>query len=397
MSAGRGKRCLATLLLAALFLTGCWDRIEIEDRAFVMAVAVDRARGEPKEAGAERVPHQRGRWLRLTFQIANPAKIAGGEQAGGGGGGGPSKPFWNLTTTSPSLFLAAREISTRVDRVPYFEHLQVVVLGEELARQGLEPVMDFFRRNGEMHRRVEVVVAEGEAKKVLDVSPALQPLPAFYLVDLVRSGEKRTGHYAPSADLTRVFKGLDGGSSFVLPRVVAQKQEVKVTGGAVIRKGRLVGWLGEVEADGLRWLTNKAQAGAISVQSPWGTGLEVFEVCHARTSIIPEAVGGRLSYTVVVETEGTLAEHQGRQAATDSLYLEAVNREVAETVEREIKATVKKLQQFRADAAGFGQELERRYPRLWQEVKGRWEEEVFPNLPVTAEVNVRVRLVGLHR
>lgn len=388
---------LLVLACTLVFSAGCWDRIEIEHRAFVMAIAVDRAKEEaPPAAGAEALPHRGGRGLRLTFQISNPAQLAGGEQ-GGGGATRAGEPFWNLTTTAPGLFPGIREIATRVERTPYFEHLQVIVLGEELARGGLEPVMDFFRRDHEIHRRAEVVVAKGEASRVLEVKPSLQPLPAFYLSDLIRAGELRTGHYAPSTDLTYLFQKLDAGSSLVLPRVVPQKKEVKLAGGAVIRRGRLVGWLGEVEAEGLRFLTNKAKAGALAVTSPWGEDLEVFEISHARSSLVPQLANGRLSFRVITECEGSLAEHHCLPKTTAASYLEALNRAVARTIEREVTATVRKLQDFRADAAGFGQELERRYPRLWRRLKPRWEEEIFPNLPVTAEARVRIRLVGLHR
>lgn len=35
---------LLPALLLPLLLTGCWDRVEIQDRLFVMAVAIDKAK-----------------------------------------------------------------------------------------------------------------------------------------------------------------------------------------------------------------------------------------------------------------------------------------------------------------------------------------------------------------
>jgi Ger(x)C family germination protein len=358
-----------------------------------MAVAVDKAKSPSPQAAAGNPPFVPRRTFRVTFQIANPAQLAGGEKGGGAG----AKPFWNLTTASPSVFLAVREMSQRVDRIPYFEHLQVIVLGEEVARESIEPVMDFFRRNGEMHRRVEVMVAEGEARKVLSVAPVLQPLPTFYLVDVARLAETRAGHSVPNAGLTEVFQSLHGGLSFVVPRVKPGKQEAKVSGGAVIRQGRLAGWLGEVEAQGYRWVAGQMEAGVVKMRVPQGGDLAVFELCHARTRVIPQVRAGRVRFDVLIAGEGNISEYHGRKPISSPGDLERAAQEVARQIEAEAMAAVHRLQHYRADAVGFGQAVERRYPRVWRQLKDRWEDEVFPQARVTVRARVRVRLVGLHR
>lgn len=397
---GSGRRqsnrllVLAAALSLMLSLTACWDRLDIDRRAFIVGIALDRA-SKPPEAGsgAEAALNQEGRWLSVSYQIANPAAFAGGE----GGGGGEAEPFSNISTTSPSLFAAGREIATRLDLIPDFEHVQLVVISEEVAREGLEPMLDYFQRNARISRRAQVVIAKGEAMKVLAVKSTHQPLSSFYVADIVRQSDTRTGHFSPSIDMTALFQGLESGASMVIPRVIPQEKEVKVAGGAVIRDHHLAGWLGEAEAEGLRWLTGQEIAGAITVRPPGVSGVDTFEVFRGKTDIRPELSNGSVSFRVVINVTGDLTEHQGTQPAATKEHVQRFAGEVARTIQTEVLATVDKLKEFEADAVGFGRELEKKSPSAWKQLKERWEQEVFPTVPVTVEARVRINQLGLRR
>ncbi|MBX5477244.1 MAG: Ger(x)C family spore germination protein, partial [Clostridia bacterium] len=60
----------AAALAASLALSGCWDRVEVNDLAIVLAAAVD-------------VPSE-GPGYEITVELAQPAALG----LGGGGGGG---------------------------------------------------------------------------------------------------------------------------------------------------------------------------------------------------------------------------------------------------------------------------------------------------------------------
>ncbi|GAB6933558.1 hypothetical protein JCM14719A_19110 [Calditerricola satsumensis] len=88
-AAGRdASLCLLSLLL----LTGCWDRVEINDLALVTAAGLDKGKGKT---------------VKLSLQLAVPAampSVAGGDGGGlGGGGAGAGRP--------PTLVVSAEGIT----------------------------------------------------------------------------------------------------------------------------------------------------------------------------------------------------------------------------------------------------------------------------------------------
>ena len=72
-------------IVLLLFLTGCWDRTEIEDRGFVIGAAIDAPQQENVEKGAEKEaedkPKGKQRYV-LTTQMVVPAALT---QGSGGG------------------------------------------------------------------------------------------------------------------------------------------------------------------------------------------------------------------------------------------------------------------------------------------------------------------------
>lgn len=160
----------AGLLLAlTLAVSGCWDRREIETLAFVMTLGIDRASD--------------GRNYTVTASIALPRQLRGGGGEGGGGtaqaGGGAGTSRWLVTGTGETIFEAWRSIQESSSRRITGAHVQLIVIGEELCRQGVAPVEEFLDRDRDFRRTINLIVAEGPAQAILEATPQLEPLLAL--------------------------------------------------------------------------------------------------------------------------------------------------------------------------------------------------------------------------
>lgn len=180
------KRWRCGWILCLVFLTtGCWDRVEIENRGFVIGVAIDAAKEkqakETEEKEAPSKPKGKQRFV-ATHQFVVPGALKG--QGGGGGqqgGGQGGDAFLNLSSEGNTMFEIARTFATRTSRSPYLEHLKIIIVSEELAKKGqFAHVLDFFLRNHEMRRTTKIMIAKGgEARKVLEVTPKNEKLPVL--------------------------------------------------------------------------------------------------------------------------------------------------------------------------------------------------------------------------
>jgi len=207
---------LLLVLSMAFFLAGCWSRYEIENLALVMAMALDAA---PEDK------------VCLSVSIIIPRTVAGGPSMGGGGGGQPSKTGEIVCAVDTDFAQAARRLEALVPRRILWAQNQAIIIREELASRGLES-LDYFTRGRQMRPTTPVLMARGEARKMLETSPGIELNPGNILGGILRN---RTSFKVELKDLMAMWQCP--GDNPVLPQVVRvptpkeKSQEVKAKEG----------------------------------------------------------------------------------------------------------------------------------------------------------------------
>ncbi|MHB1126031.1 MAG: Ger(x)C family spore germination protein [Bacillota bacterium] len=389
----RAKLLLVAVLTGVvLFSSGCWDRVEIEKRGFMVGVGLDVAKSPEEKSRPEETPPSGP--IKVTMQLILPGKAARGGGGSGGGAEGQS-PFWNLVTISEkgSVLDAIRQTFTRSQREPYLGQMRVVVIGNDMARKGIAGPLDFFFRDPDTRRRIRVLVSHYDAFDVLSVKPRQDTVSGNYLSELAENDTSRIG---PTVFLGDVSRFLHEGIPFVLPHVDPGKEEVSMQGAGVFNgQGRLVGWLDMEETKGLRFIVNQIKQVAITVPSPGEEGMiDTVEVYGSKTRIKSYLEGDTVRLVIDIQMEGTLREHTIHGRPLENSYLEELEVKVARDTEKLVRATVKKFQkELRVDALGFSGHLKHRAPWIWRQVGNRWG-DLFPSVPVTVKANFNIRRVG---
>ena len=218
----RYKKLWICLLLSMVAMVGCWDMTEIDRRLFVGSVGIDTSDEINK----------------YTFHFSLPIarEIIGGEGGGGGGGG---KAVATVSTVGNSIVDGARNLALRLNRDLFFEHMRVIVIGEDVARGDLKKVINPLIRLTEFNRRSRIAICEGEARKVMEVNPWTEKLKAEYL-ETVLASTGLSGKFA-ELDLGDFLRNLHSQKGDALvSKMAANKTQVSIGGAAVIKDFRLV-------------------------------------------------------------------------------------------------------------------------------------------------------------
>lgn len=357
--------------------------------AIVMGVGIDKVPGTDE--------------IEVTVQIVKPGATFVGQE-GGGLGGSETKPVWVASARGRTISEAQRRLNLKSSREIYWAHCIFLVLGEELARQGVDDVLDFFLRGPQPREFMWIMVARGTAKQILTAEPELEKIPAQAIGFLTRS---KAGHAVMLKDFVKqVVTPGTGATASLLELTTAiegedqedgqKPKEVKMVGGAVFRQAKLVGFLDETETRGLMWLRGEVVRGVVTIPSPEKKeGRISINIYRSRTKVIPEIHDGMLKIKVEIDTEGDLAEEQGPDDASQPAVIEEINQYMASQIEERCHLALQKAQtDLQTDVFGFGEAVHRRYPQEWKLLKNRWEDE-FPKVPVEVTVNAQIRRTGL--
>ncbi|MDH6368662.1 spore germination protein KC [Paenibacillus sp. PastF-3] len=147
------------LLLVVPMLSGCWDRLDPENMAFIMAIGVD--------------PGPNNDYI-YTFALAMP-KSNGGMNSGGNSPSGQNRIVSIFSEEGASLSAALLTSQSFIARRLTLIHSKAFILGDGVTRQGIMPILGEVVRNEEFRRTVNVITARGSAETYINnIKPKME-------------------------------------------------------------------------------------------------------------------------------------------------------------------------------------------------------------------------------
>ncbi len=365
--------------------------------ALVMAVGVDKG----KEPGR----------LLVTVQIARPSASHKGQ--GGSAAGDQLGPVYTASAEGDSIFAAIRNLAQFTSRRIMWAHNNAVFVGEELAREDITPVVDFFTRNQELRMRTWMVVARGaRAETLVAAKTGMEPIPANTISALFRYGQLPGESVRTDvASVAEAFLAADTepviSAMSLRPEALPEgdrqgdkggRDQVQLRGTAVFRHNRLVGFVDTDAGRGLLWLRGEMRNAVVSIPCPDRGGKKITIEIRTPTSKVSSTIrAGKPEFFVQAKADGILMEQDCSTPRMGMQQLEEyAETEFARRIEENVRAALRALQgELRADAAKFGHQVHAEHPEWWAANKERWR-DLFPTVKVTVAVTVDVPKMGLY-
>ena len=347
------------LLLTALLLTGCSGlpaAREMGDMALLRTLGVDAA-----EAG-----------VAVTGSTGPRAK---GLQAEG-------ESSLVLAAERDSLSGASLAMQGQSGSFVFFGYVDQLLLGEELAKQGVAPVLDHFARNGELSLGARIwLVKDASAREAIEtggeegVEQRLESLRA----------DGRMGIAAPTRTAGEVYTDLLELGSAYLPALSpagAGTAQLTEQGYAILKGDALAGFLEGEAALGLELLAGGPVGHVLKVGE---TSLKTTSACTR--SRLERREGSPLTLKVACTVEARLVEYDARPQGE---RLDGLRQAAAEQEQERVEAAVARLKALGADCAGLGVRAAMLCPAQWQDFRKNWPER-FADIPVEIEVQVKLQ------
>jgi spore germination protein KC len=384
-------------LFVLLFLSGCWNRVELNELSVIMGTAVD-VEGD--------------QWV-TTFQVVIPQSIA--TQAGGGGGGSSQPPVSVFSTKGDTLTEAFQRISLESSRTPFFAHNRVLIISERAAREkGVSQIVDFYLRDGETRETVDVVLSRGNARSILEVLNPQEKIPANAIDRIFVETEKQLSMVRRIK--LREFAAMLGtpGTSAVAPEIrfagetadhqsidelklVRMKGRLKIGDVGVFRGDKLIGWISREESIGIAWLSDNMNTSVISFpcsdQGPKGPK-STFRVEHSNIKISPSIAGNHVKIKAAIKAQGTLNETGCILNFSKPENIKLMETQISKQIQKDILVSWKKSQSMKVDFFGFGEKVYIHNPRKWKEFENTWYEKL-PEVELVPDIRVKVLRTGM--
>jgi spore germination protein KC len=389
------RTMLFVVICFSVFLSGCWDSEELQKLDIISAIGIDM--GSDKEENR----------IRATVQIVNPPQIAGGQQ----GGKFQSSPVTAYTAEGSTLLEALRKITSKASGELFFPHVQLFVIGEEMAKEGIQDLFDLIERDSQFRVLFPVVISRGyKAEELLKVMTPLESIPASKIKNALDSSKEGWGEYA-STRADQVIDGLSKGSLWITgikingeqkmgntPENVQQiypPAKLEIGGLALFKNGKLKKWLDGDEARGTNWINNEVNRTVVNLDCLKKKNSIAVEVSRSNTDIKVAIKNQKPIISIEVHTEGDISEAVCPIDLSSKNTIEDLQKEMQKEIKEEVLLAVKAAQKEKSDIFNLGQYVNIEDKKVWKQIENRWEDEIFPETEFNVTIKAFIRRTGM--
>ncbi|WNS45763.1 Ger(x)C family spore germination protein [Paenibacillus sp. MMS20-IR301] len=375
-------------LVQLLLLTGCWDSVELNRRAIVSGVAIDRGETEAEK-------------FRLSFQVIVAEEISGENTRG-------ISPVALYTGTGRTMFEALANASRQTARFLSLGHVRVLVISEEFAREGIKDILDVLERESDTRLTSLIFISRGQpALTLMSTMTVFSKIPANDLVEKLETSSKQFG-YNFRMEVDDVIRGIQlrGGGPIINGvftsgsrkqadtndnlKSIEPKSILRISGFAAFKDDKMKGWLDGDAALGTVLLHNKTKQFPVLIKHSEG-GYIAFNVYQSQVSLKVESADPEHPViTIRIRQQAAVKESPNSLDLTSPEVLEDLSEQLTGETVKQIRLAVTTAREFNSDYLGFGQAMQRSNPRGWKQIKNHWE-EVFARCELKFEADAVIR------
>lgn len=369
---------LILVFLLAFPLTGCWNAREINELAFVMSIALDKA----------------DNGFKITAQIAKPETYS---KTPSGSGTEKEKPFWLVSSTGKTIFEAVRNMSSISSRRIFWSHIKVIIIGEELARSDIREIFDFFSRNAELRFRTWIAVTPGEAGKILEAVPIMEKDPSQNIEKIIEKTNltgKACGIMLKDFLEDYMDPYLNPVASRIILTTQNSKPTVKLEGASAFGDNKMADWLNENETRGFLWIKNEIDGSIRVVNCPYDNLPVTLEIKKGKTNFKSDIVNGIPHFTITAEASAKLTEKACTTEFADLQALHGLEETLASAIGEDIQSIVTASKNLDTDILDFSGILHREHKNEWKKLSPNWS-QLFKKAEVKIIVKVKIPEISL--
>lgn len=213
-------------------LGGCYDYNQLNDLAIISGIGIDYENQE----------------FKVTFEVISTKKE--GETSG-------SSSTYYITSTGDSIVYAFTKTANQIDKVLYFEHVEMVVFSKDVAEKHIEDCLDYLIRTERLRNEFYSVIAEDSAEDLISASTKEHPIVSSYLVQLLEFN-RETYNSAYYIQFTKTINSmLSEGEDAMLPVFkVDDDDHIELSGLGIFKDFSLVHTFTTDEASIINLLNN---------------------------------------------------------------------------------------------------------------------------------------------
>ena len=374
-------------------LFGCYDKVEIDKRAFVSTIGLDTFEFIDKKEELKNInpdaPFAMKQLEKMKVTLGFPNISETGEKESG------NAPNNTMVAEAASFEDAIIKIGNKSSRTVTFGTGKLMVISEDFFRypDTLKEVLDNIRRSPNIHRVMYVIICEGKAEDVLKFIPPMENNVENYLLGLMEN--TGVNSYIKPVRLNDMLSLMSKECDIAIPKVSIKKEsnEVVLKGASIVKDFSIAGSLSDIESSDIELLRGNLKGGKKIIYME-GHPID-FYITEVTRKLKVKEDSGKLNFEVLLQLDGELQGYIPDKKALDNRDIEEIQNHFDNSLAKEGRMVLEGVQsEYGADLLELKEYIKGYHPFIWNNVKDNWS-DIFKNSKIKVYVKTNIRRIGV--
>lgn len=368
------------LLPLIFFLTGCYNYRELNDLAIVSGISINKTDDI----------------YQVTAEVVNPKKQQDASNSN-------EPDFIIYKSTGDSLQEALRKVVKEAPKKLYGAQIDILIIDEELAKNDLKSIFEFFARDPEI--RSEFYVLVGKDTELLEATTPLENISSKKILESLKSSSDYFGNsnLVTYHDLINQF--LNPNLEIVLPSIEIVGNEKAAEGLnnietttseavsvisdlAIFKNNKLIGYLSEEDSIMYNLIMGNSKTPLIRTEYD-NNQYVVNEIINYKSGIEVNVKDKKI--TISVKGKANIVELNYDCNLEDEKTIEQLQKDLNEEIEKKIKDSMNNTRKkFNSDIYGIRDLFYKKSPKEYNKMKENWYDDIYKYLKI--EVKSKIEL-----
>ena len=363
------KKIILSLFLL-ICLTGCWNYNELNDYSIVSGVAIDKE-GDEYEA---------------SVLISNSPKSNSSES------NSSQSQVVVYSGKGDSIFSALKQIGLISPKELYFGSFSILVISEDVAREGIDGAIDFFVRYPNARKNFYVVLSkENKAKDNLKIMSPLSSFPSQKITDNVKTTTELQGIIGSinfngllsillndgieaSINCIEINGDIEEGSNKENLESSETKAYTKLGNLGIFKGDKLVDWANRDESLGINILNGKIKEMFLDID--YNDGYVVIDSTSFSSDVSVKLKDNKPVVNINLSGEARIIEAKGDIDLEDSKVIEELQKKANKKIKKRVNQAIDLAIENKTDIFGFGKMFYQEYPKYFKSAKKEWNDNL---------------------
>ena len=373
------------LVLLCFLLCSCKDYAELNKLAIVTAMGIDKKNDK----------------YEISLLIANSPKADTTSKEG-------EAKTTVYKAVGKTVAEAIKEINKKSPKELYFSHINVVIISEEIGKEGFFKVADWLIRHPQTRNKFYLMqVNDNKASNVLKIISPLESFPSQSIATLIESSKNSRAvgdtasysnfigrilekGYEPIMLTVKINGNVKEGSKQENLETAEPKTYLSLGPLAIYKNDKLIKTTTKKETDIINIINNEAKELTTTIKYK-NNKLNIFSN-NLKTKL---KLTSNNSGIIYIKGSGSIYEANGNINLNNNKEIKKIEKAWNKTIKNNTEKLLTNIKEnYQSDIFGFGNMIYKNYPKKWKKIKANWNNIYFKKFKIKVYVDTKIISTG---